>query len=134
VPATPGFLALLGPLPGREVHLAAVPAGQVLEGGGLAPPIDEVGGRHAVALALPVRPHHHQPLRVTIRERLEVGRIDDAEDGRVGRDAKREREHGDRGEPGVLAQEAKAEAGVAQEVRHGKEVTRARENGNGSIP
>jgi hypothetical protein len=63
----------------REVDLAPVPRVQVFKHCGAPPPVDEVGLRHALAAALEARPHHHEPLRVAIRQRREPGRVDHAE-------------------------------------------------------
>ena len=58
------------------------------------------------------RPHTNQPIRLRIRKRPQDDGIDDAEDGRVGADAERER--GDRrgGEPGALAERSQSKSCV----------------------
>ena len=54
---------------------------------GLAFPIEKIGWTHQAAVPVDARPHHHQPVRVAIRQRLEVGGVNDAEDGGAGRNA-----------------------------------------------
>jgi hypothetical protein len=93
-----------------QVHSDVVGGRHPLEELGLGFPIEVVGRRDDVALALPsgVRlPHHHQAIRLGIRQRPDEDRVDDGEDRRVGADA--ERETGEGGEreyrrPSQLAQ------------------------------
>ena len=49
-------------------------------------------------------PHHHELVRLRIRQRSEEQRIDDAEDGGAGADADGERENDDRGEAAIEAE------------------------------
>ena len=108
----------LGTAVDREVHVASVPGVQVLEHRGAALPVDEVGLRHALAPAFEVRPHHHQALRVAIRQRREPGRVDHAEHRGRRADAERQRQDGDQSGAGIAAQEPKPEARVTQDLGH----------------
>ena len=62
-------------------------------------------------------PQHHQPLRFRERQRREQQRIDDAEDGGVGADAQRQRDHGDRSEAWTRDEKSHAVGEVAAENR-----------------
>jgi hypothetical protein len=61
-------------------------------------------------------PRQDDALDVRIRQRSQENRVDDAEDGRAGTDAERQREHGVHGERRILPQHA---GGVAEIVRDG---------------
>src|SRR5204863_8854155 len=52
---------------------------------------------------------YYQPFRIFVGKRAKQSRVDDAENGRVGPDAQREREDGHGGEAGVLQQLAECE-------------------------
>src|SRR5213595_3521891 len=65
-------------------------------------------------------PDNREPFGVAVRQRAEQKSVDNAENGGVGTDAEREREHGHGGEAGVLQQLAE---GVAKVTKHNKEAT-----------
>jgi hypothetical protein len=114
--------------PGLELHRraarpeadeAAGPGVQVLEHRRLPFEVQVVGRRVRVAAsAVALRPHHHQPIGVAIRQRREERRMDDAEDRRRRRDPERQGQDRDGGETRVLQQQPQAEAHVAQQVSH----------------
>jgi len=85
---------------------------RLLKRGGLALPFKERPGGADVAVVLDPGPHHDELVRRRIRQRGEQGGIDDAEDGGVGGNAQRKRQHGNGGEAGVLAEQSKTEARV----------------------
>ena len=57
---------------------------------------------------------HDQPIGIVIRQRPQQHAVDDGEDGGVGADAERERQHGDEREAGLPAQHARGVAKVLQ--------------------
>ena len=58
---------------------------------------------------------HDQLLRILNRQPLEQDRIDETEDRRVSSDAECQRQHRNRGEPGVLPEQAQTIAEIGQE-------------------
>ena len=86
----------------NAAEIARLQAGEreVLERGAVAPPIDVIrqgdGGVCSVDDLIKI----NKALRLRIRERTQEHRVDHAEDRGVRADAEREREHGDKSEPG----------------------------------
>ena len=104
----------LGLIDAGERHGAGIECGHGFEGAALGAPIEVIGIGCAAALdfgALHVAPEFHQARRFGIGQRAQNDGIDHAEDGGVGADAEGQRERGDDGEAGTLAQGAR---GVAQ--------------------
>ena len=58
--------------------------------------------------------HRHQLLGIVVRQRAQQHGVDDAEHHRVGADANREREHGDRREPRRAAHQTRAAAQILE--------------------
>ena len=118
----------------RGADLGGVePHGLPLAGEDDAGPGDRGRVRQRLALFLDVgevRPRHrrpaafgevidpHEPLRVLVRQGLEQHAVHDAEDGAVGADAQRQRQHGDGGERGALDQAAEGVANVLAKGIH----------------
>ena len=88
---------------------------RVLDRGGLRAAIDVVGNRHA-GLREPHQrirvPDEHQPIGVGVRQRLEQGLVNEAEDGGVRANPERQRQDGDDGEDGLLPERPKRVADV----------------------
>src|ERR1700719_264225 len=61
-----------------------------------------------------VLPHHHQAIRLEVRQRSQHNAFYDAENGGVRTDAESERENRDRSEAGVLAEHAQRVAQVCE--------------------
>ena len=75
-----------------------------------------------------------QPVGFVEGQGAEQDRIDDGEDGGVGADAERERQHGDREESGGLAHRAEEVADVLERVAHTSLSGRARQTGPPGLP
>jgi hypothetical protein len=65
-----------------------------------------------------VAPHHHDAIRIAIRQRPQDHRVDDAENRRVGADAERERQQRDERKARLLDERANREAKVLEEGGH----------------
>src|SRR5881394_4183279 len=79
----------------------------------------EVWERHAEPHASePGRHDLDEPIRSGVRQRLEQHTVDRAEDGRVGADAKREREHGNGREAGALGEGADGVTEILEQSVH----------------
>ena len=61
---------------------------------------------------------HHQPLGILITHRPQQHRVDEAEDGAIGADAERERQHGDGREDRRLQQRAQRMAKIERQRAH----------------
>jgi hypothetical protein len=61
---------------------------------------------------------HNDFTRVAHRQLAKQDLIDQRKDGGVGADAKRERQHRDRGEARIFAEHAQAESNVLPEIGH----------------
>src|SRR5262249_16914552 len=72
------------------------------------------GGANVVIEVL----HHHQAIRLWIRERTEQERIHQAENGRIGSDSNCQHQHRDQREPGILSQDAQGKANILIERLH----------------
>ena len=102
-----------------ESHVAATVGGDARRRLALGFDFNERGAANEGAgAARPVCAQLHQLAGFGIGQRPEQDGIDHAEDGGVRADAQREREHGDRGEAGILQQQTE---GVAKIVKHSKE-------------
>jgi hypothetical protein len=102
-----------------QVHRLAADGGHAVEGAPLLQEVGELGGRDGSVLEprlLVAVPDHHDALGVAVRQRLQEHRFDDAEDGRVGADAHRQRDQRDGGEQGIVAQQAQGEPRVLPQL------------------
>ena len=99
-------------------HLAELPAFRL--------PVAEVEIRRAVGqvLADVPGPEHGDPLGLVVRQVAQHHRLEHAEDGGVGADTERQRQHRDRGEGRILDQRADAEPEILQEAVHGWRIRR----------
>ena len=102
----------------QEIERPGV-GGDRVEGGRLLLPFHPLRGgpepRVQQRLAIgPHRRHQHQARRLLVWRRRQEDALDQAEDRRGRADAQREREHGDDHEPGMLQEQAGAEAQVAE--------------------
>ena len=104
----------------RRPRSCQVPAdilvdGEIGELGAMLEPVFESAAGHtAIGPAIRHRFHDiHELFGMRIRQWLEQRRVDHAEDGGVGADAERERDHGDSSEAGGLGERAESEAHVA---------------------
>jgi len=89
------------------------PGGERGESPGLAGPREKIGRRGArLGAARRPQAQHHQLGRAGIVQRTQQHAVDHAEDGRGGADAEGQREDGDDGEAGMLAQHPQAETQV----------------------
>ena len=61
----------------------------------------------------------HQPLRISHRQGAQHDGVDQTEDGGIGADAEGQRDHGNGGETGALAQHAHAVADILKQTFHG---------------
>src|SRR5205823_11639553 len=83
----------------------------------------EVRERHAKPHAAESGGHDlDEPIRSGVWQRLEQYGVDRAEDGRVGADAEREREHGHEREAGALGEHADGVAEVVRSEEHTSEL------------
>src|SRR6185436_3939577 len=85
-------------------------------------PVEVIGGRDGEAaptLGEVVLPGHHDPVGVGVRQGLQEDRVDDAEDRRVGADAKTQGQDGYGGEPRILDEQTESVAQVLPEGFHG---------------
>ena len=83
--------------------------------------IRDIGRRHLSARAATgfiFAPDEDDRFRITVRQRFEQDRIDDAEHRRVRTDTERERNNGDRGEAGALEKHPGAEANILKQRVH----------------
>ena len=93
-------------------------ARDLLESARLLPPVLEVRGRDVVArlrVQPIVLPDRHEAAGIAERQRAQQHGVDDREDGGVGADAERERQHDDRGETGALAHQAQRIAKILEQ-------------------
>jgi hypothetical protein len=79
-------------------------------------PVDEVAGRDLARLTAPDALHQHDAIRLGKGQRTQDDRVDDAEDGGGGTDAKRDGEHGRGGKAGRLAKLSQRRDRVLPEV------------------
>ncbi|HKX28354.1 MAG TPA: hypothetical protein VJ302_11700 [Blastocatellia bacterium] len=112
----PHAMQFLGRGDPREIQFNTVPRRHLLEDAVPISPIDKIGGRHlADSTSRRPLPDHHQSIRLAIRQRLQDGGIDDAEDRGSRANPERESQDGNQREPRCLHQPARA---VAQVLPH----------------
>ena len=94
--------------------------GHLLEGLAARLPIAKVQVGRAIGQVLPdvLRPHHGDAIGVAVRQVAQHDRAQDTEDGGVGADAERQRQHGDGGEAGAASERAEGELQILEEGRH----------------
>jgi len=108
--------------PFAQVERPAVHGRHSLEGPVLRAPVDEVGsggGKPGKPLRGVDRDDHHQAIGIGEGERAQEDGVDDAEDGGVGTDAQRQRQHRHRGEAGTLDQRPQPIAQILKNGVHG---------------
>ena len=102
-------------------HVGVLPAerGQALEAAAVLLPVDEVriGDRHAREVRRRLA-EPHQAVGIAVGQRLEENAVDDAEDGGVGADPERQRDHRDGREARVPGQHAQAVPNVLEQDPH----------------
>src|SRR5262245_6530484 len=104
----------------RQIEGAPDNGDEPLEAMILFTPVVEIAGRDraVVVAALHGAPFidHHQPLLMLKTERAQNQRIRDAEDRRIGRDPRRNRDDGNQRKAGILHQHSRAVTQVLQQV------------------
>ena len=80
----------------------AGPSHQYLKNLAIALPIQIIAGRNRIHVAPEPGPHHHQLVRLVIRQRRQKSGVNDAENRGVRANAQRERQNCDGREAGIL--------------------------------
>jgi hypothetical protein len=108
---------VLGRTRSGQIASLIVERAHLLERAGVALPVAEVEvGNPDVPAAVEIRlPDHAQPVRLGVGEGREQYAVHHAEDGRIGADTEREREHSDQRKPGTAPQLANSVANVLPE-------------------
>ena len=102
----------------RRVEARAGPRAQVREDRRLVLPVRVVACRNSVVEVLDLRPHHHQLVRVRIRQRRQQRRIVHREDRRVRADPQRQRQQHREGHARIPSQHPQTESKVPPQRLH----------------